>query len=401
MKKIQLLQIFVLILITISCEKEKDNKTKLSLDKVSGYVQKGPYLNGTAITISELSIDLIPTGKNFSSQILDNKGTFEIKNVELSSQYVELKADGFYFNEITNSNSTAQLTLFALSDLTNKANLNVNVLSNLEKSRVEFLISNGSNFSNAKKQAQAEILKIFEMKKTDMTESELLDITTSGDDNAMLLAVSVILQGYMTVSDLSELLANISTDIREDGVLNSQVLGSNLINNAKTIKLDKIRENLENRYEVLGLEVAIPDFEKYVTQFIDSTDFEFTGGIKYPETGNFGINILAKEKTEYTSGTYSMKAVLPEGTSLKVKILGEFHWYYPAFQTETGWNPSEWNNSDNSRTFTSTRTGEIDFEMMLESFQSDSSITYTNKIDIQVYENSTDEPTWEKEITIN
>jgi hypothetical protein len=400
MKKFQLFQIIVLILITVSCEKEKDNKTNLSLDKVSGYVQKGPYLNGTAITISELSTDLIPTGKNFSSQILDNKGTFEIKNVELSSQYVELKADGFYFNEIANSNSAAQLTLYALSDLTNKVSLNVNVLSNLEKRRVEYLIANGYNFSNAKKQAQAEILKIFEIEKTNMIESELLDITKTGDDNAILLAVSIILQGYLTVSDLSELHANISTDIREDGVLNSQILGSTLINNAKTIKLNKIRENLENRYETLGLEVTIPDFEKYVNQFIDSTEFEYTGGIKYPETGKYGLNILDLEKTEYASDTYSMKAILPEGTSLQVKIMGEFHWYFPAFQTDTGWNPSEWNNSDNSRTFTSVHTGEIDFEMMLESFQSDSLITYTNKIDILVYENSTVEPTWTKEITI-
>src|SRR3972149_4894073 len=47
-----------------------------------------------------------------------------------------------------------------------------------------------------------------------------------------------IMQGYLPVSDLSELLANISTDIREDGILNSQTLGSILINNAKTIKLE-------------------------------------------------------------------------------------------------------------------------------------------------------------------
>jgi len=399
MKTVRLFLVLILFLLAFSCDKD-DNQTNISLAKVTGFVQKGPYLNGTTITIAELSSDLNPTGKNFTSQILDNKGSFEIKDVTLLSQYVELIANGFYFNEVDNDNSAAQLTLFALSDLADKSTLNVNVLSHLEKRRVEYLISTGKTFNDAKKQAQSEILKIFEIQKSNMPESENLDISQSGDDNAILLAISVILQGYLTVSDLSELLANISTDIREDGVLNSQVLGSNLINNAKTIKLDKIRDNLVTRYETLGLEVTIPDFEKYVTQFIDNTDFEFTGGIKYPETGNFGPNILAKEKTEYTSGTYSMKAVLPEGTSLKVKIKGKFHWYYPAFQTETGWNPSDWNNSDNSRTFTSTRTGEIDFKMMLESFQSDPTITYTNKIDVQVYENSSAEPTWEKEISI-
>jgi uncharacterized protein (TIGR02145 family) len=276
MKKFQLLQVLVLIFITVSCDREKDIKPHLSLAKVSGYVQKGPFLNGTAITITELSTDLVPTGKNYPSQILDNKGTFEVKNVELSSQFVELKADGFYFNEVTNSNSPTQLTLFALSDLTNKTSLNVNVLSTLEKGRIGYLISNGNGFSNAKKQAQSEILTIFEMGKSAMTESELLDISKSGDDNGILLAISVILQGNLTVPDLSELLANISTDIREDGILNSQTLGSALINNAKAIKLDQIRTNLEARYETLGLTVNIPDFEKYVNQFIANTDFKYT-----------------------------------------------------------------------------------------------------------------------------
>jgi hypothetical protein len=273
MKKLNLSLIFVLTFMIYSCEKENDNESNLNLDKVSGFVQKGPYLNGTAITISELTDDLTPTGKNFTSQILDNKGTFEIKNVNLTSQYIELKADGFYFNEVTNSNSSAQLTLFALSDLSNKSSLNVNILSNLEKNRVDYLVSNGTTFSEAKTQAQTEILSIFEITKEDIAESEQLDILKSGDDNAILLAVSVILQGYLTVSELSELLANISTDIREDGQLNSQTLGSTLINNARTIKLDEVRDNIESRCEELGLNTTIPDFEKYVKQFIDNTEF--------------------------------------------------------------------------------------------------------------------------------
>jgi len=406
MKKIAFILNLALILIASSCEKEKDKDPNFFKELISGYVQKGPYINGTSITISELSDELIPTGKNFNSQILDNKGTFELRNIDLSSEFVELKADGFYFNEIKNESSNAQLTLFALSDLTDKTSININVLSNLEKSRVEYLISNGTTFDNAKKQAQSEILQIFRINKPDIPESEILDISKSGEDNSILLAASVILQGYMSVAELSELLANISTDMREDGILNSQTLGSTLINNAKTIKLDLIRENLEKRYETLGLEVSIPNFEKYVNQFIDNTDFEFTGGIKYPAIGKHGLNILDKEKTEYTTGTYSMNATLPEGTSLKVKIKGEFHWYFSAFQTNTGWEKSSWNDIDSSRTFTSIRTGDIDFEMMLESFEADSihgdsTITYTNMIDILVYENGAFDPTWTKVITIN
>jgi hypothetical protein len=396
MKKLPLFLFVFLIFVVFSCKKDEEIQKGLSLEKVSGFVQKGPYLNGTSVTIYELSEDLLATGKNFPSQILDNKGTFEIKNIDLSSQFVELKADGFYFNEVDNASSAAQLTLFALSDLTNKTSLNVNVLSTLEKDRVEYLITNGKSFAEAKEQAQSEILDIFEISKTNMTESEELDITKPGDDNAILLAVSVILQGYLSVADLSELLANISTDIREDGILNSQTLGTMLINNARGLKLEQIRNNIEGRYEKLGLEVTVSDFEKYVNQFIDNTGFVFTNFIEYPESGKSGLNILDRAKTEYAAGTYSMKAVLPEGNSLKVKISGK-NWFFPAFQDNTGWEFSDWDFSDNSRIFTATRTGEVDFNIRFESFQDS---TWSNQTKIYVFENGDIEPTWQKEITV-
>ena len=230
MKKFLLLNL--VILIVIACEKNDVVQNNLSFEKISGYVQKGPYLNGTSVSIYELKDNLEPTGINFPSQILDNKGTFEISNVDLISQYVLLKADGYYFNEIKNESSTGQLTLFALSDITNKTSLNVNVLSTLEKSRVEYLVSNGKSFVEAKEQAQTEILDIFEMNNPNLTASEELDISKPGDDNAILLAISAILQADMQVAELSELIANISGDIREDGVLDDQTLGETLIFNA-------------------------------------------------------------------------------------------------------------------------------------------------------------------------
>ncbi len=397
MRKFRVFQLVLLISIVVSCEKHDNNTNNLSIDKISGYVQKGPYINGSSITMSELSSDLIQTGKTYSSQILDNKGSFEMKSIELISHFVELSVDGFYFNEIGNNNSTAQLTLYALSDLTDKSSLNVNILSSLEKRRVEYLVSQGSSFNDAKSHAQSEILKIFEISKSEMMESERLDITQSGDDHAILLAISVILQGYLQVADLSELLANLSNDIYQDGELNDSTLGTILINNAKTIKLSDIRNNLKARYETQALEVTIPDFEQYVNQFVDNTPFEFTAFIKYPTTGNHGLNILDKDKTDYSAGTYSMKAILPTGTILSVKISGQ-NWFFPSFQENTGWDYTDWNDIDHSRIFTSTRTGDIDFEILLESYQDSS---WSNKTNIFVFENEDIEPTWTKEITVN
>ena len=109
----------------------------ISKEKLSGFIQKGPFLNGTSISVFELNNDFSQTGKVFNSQIKDNQGTFELTNLQLSSPYVEIKANGFYFNEISGAVSNSQITLYALADITNINSLNVNVVSTLEKSRVE------------------------------------------------------------------------------------------------------------------------------------------------------------------------------------------------------------------------------------------------------------------------
>jgi hypothetical protein len=392
----------------IACESDNKNNDSIKYDKLSGFVQKGPFLNGTAITISELSEDFNPTGRTFSTQILDNKGSFEVYHIELASSYVELKADGYYFNEVGNVNSSSPLTLFALSDLTDKSTLNVNILSHLEKGRVMYLIHEGKTFNEAKKQAQKEILEIFEIVKPDMAESELLDISKEGDENAILLAVSVILQGHLSVSDLSELLANISTDIREDGILNSNTLGTVLINNANNIDPEVIRTNLESRFETLGMSATVPDFEPYIQHFIENSDFEYNGFITYPQTGTHGLNILNTLNTTFPSGNYSMKAVLPAGTNLKVKIAGT-NWAFPALQENTGWSYSNWNATDYSRIFTSTRTGVIDFEIILQytgfsmicdslTMECDTTFESSHTV-ISVYENDAPEVSWSKIFT--
>ena len=207
----------------LSCQDDEEVTQQKQSVSIEGYVQKGPFINGTAITVSELDQKLVATGKNFTTQIIDNKGSFSLKDITLQSDFVQLIAEGFYFDEVRGEKSAAQLTLFALADVSNVNSVNVNLLSHLEKDRVIYLMQEEElSFSTAKQQAQQEILAIFGIEKADMAASELLDISQDGDDNAILLAISAILQGWQSVAELSELLANIITDIREDGVLNSE-----------------------------------------------------------------------------------------------------------------------------------------------------------------------------------
>ena len=252
-------------------ENESSSESNTSAVTVSGQVQKGPYVQGTEITVRELDSSMTPTGNTFTGTIDDNTGSFSIKG-NLSNKIVELSADGYYFNEVSGSLSSAKLTLSALSDLTDSSSVNVNLMTHLEKKRVEYLIDSGLTFVAAKTQAQTEILKIFNIENVTLGNSETLDISKSGDGNAVLLAISAILQSDKTEAELTELLSTINTDIRTDGTLGSTTTKATLVTAMEYLKSRRstIRTNIESRYSNIGISATIPAFESYAFK-LDTT----------------------------------------------------------------------------------------------------------------------------------
>jgi hypothetical protein len=358
MKKVVIL-FAAFCLIFVSCNKDdiidpnKENQT-IKKETVSGLVQKGPFINGTSIIIAELDSNLTQTGRTFSTQINSNTGSFEIKGVELSSPYVEIKADGFYYNEVEGDVSSERLTLQAVATLEDQNTLNVNVLTTLEKPRLEYLFDQGKSFIEAKKQAQQEVLALFELSKPDMLNSETLNIAGEGDDNAILFAVSVIIQGNRQVSGVAELLANISFDIMEDGRLDDPATGSQLINGVKRMEMSKVRNNVKNRYNELGMNIEVPDFESKVAHFIESTGHEYTLSIQYPNSGKYGKNLLALEDGETIGANldFSLHAIVPADCKLRVvyKKTGQMEYSnlirYSMSGEITGWNVPYSTNTD-------------------------------------------------------
>lgn len=406
MKQFKFFTVFIILSLFISCcdkssqnDDEINDQDSISIkkDTISGVIQKGPFINGSTISIAELDENLAPTGRKFDAQILDNSGFFSIKNIELESQYAELKADGFYFNEVKGEKSTSQITLYSISDLSDKETVNVNILSHLERSRIIFLIDEGKSFSEAKLQAKNEVLSIFKMDSEEMPDFTNLDITKDGDQNAILLAVSIILQGYRTPGELSELLANIITDIRTDGTLDSQSSKVSLINDIFRIDLASVRKNIETRYETLGISITIPDFEKYVKIFIDEFGTAPDIKITYPETGDHGKNILNENATTANcQEDLSMRAVIPEGMSLKVKIYGrcknmnDYSFYFANYPDEgSGWKVYPNDIVEFSRTFESRHAGDIELGVKI----------MCSEIMIEFFENGATEPTNSKIFT--
>ena len=150
-----------------ACAKQEDSSTEtqdssdsgnsgdseeIITEKVNGYIQKGPFVQGTEVTMRTLRYDLAPTGQTYTGTIEDNSGSFVVRGT-IRNRYAELSADGYFFNEVTGALSTSKLTLQALVNLKNASSVNVNLMTHLEKKRLEYLMDNGVSFSEAKSQA--------------------------------------------------------------------------------------------------------------------------------------------------------------------------------------------------------------------------------------------------------
>jgi len=308
--------------------------------ELTGASQKGPYVVGTNVTIFELEQDLTPTGRTFTTEINNNIGQFRFANLDLVSPFVELRSNGFYYNEVTGNTSDAPLNLSALVDLSDESTININILTTLEKDRVEYLIA---------------------------------------------------------------IVSRIKFDLREDGLLDDENICTSLASVASRLNAESIKNHLEDWYNGEQITVSIPDFSAQLEMFNQETPCAVASGITYPATGRHGLNLLALETAVYDDFEgYSLAANLEEGSDLKIRIVG-FHWSYSIGQMNTGWYVGDWEDRsedllDSGREFTSARSGMLDFEINLE--ERIQGVT-DGTIRIEIYENGSSVPTRVKEIKID
>ena len=240
---------------------------------VAGVSQKGPFVKGSAVTVQGIDCKTMElTDEIFEGTVKSDKGDFGVDDVNLSASCALFEVTGYYFNEVTGKKSADKVTLHALSDLSDRKHVNINMLTELEYKRVMNLVSEEKmSFADAKKQAEKEVLASFNVN-GDYALSEDLNIFEKGDGNAALLAVSVLVQVSGDSSknvDVAERVDNFSTVIAENGSLD---------NSAKTEMADwaataesngqiaMIRRNLEN----LGYAEEIASFENVVEEFAET-----------------------------------------------------------------------------------------------------------------------------------
>ena len=188
---------------------------------VAGLTQKGPFAKGSAVTVQGVDCQTMElTGEKFTGSVKSDKGDFGVEDVNLSATCALFEVTGTYFNELTGKKSSEKMTLHALTDLKDRKNVNINLLTQLEYERVMNLVTKkNKSFADAKKQAEKEVLAAFSVKVKDgeFAQFEDLNILEKGNDNAALLAVSVMVQSDSKVAKLAERVNDVAADIAKDG----------------------------------------------------------------------------------------------------------------------------------------------------------------------------------------
>jgi hypothetical protein len=281
--------ILIAVLFLSACQKE-DEKIKIN---IQGYAQKGPFRPGTEISISELDANLQPTGLVYYSTVSDNHGKFDFPDIEFKSRYVEIIADGYYFNELTSRPTEEKLILKAITDLSVTSSVNINILTHVSNERIKYLVQHeGKSYDVAKQQAENEILAIFSFANTNNEPFEVRDISSASDKNLQLLVVSSIFQCYdrqVSLSGLTEFLANFSFDIKENGKLDSDEIKKKIATSAAFIDVGSIRTNMNEFYEN---DTLFNQFPSYVDYFNKNTEFQLAFDFNYSNTTENGINLF-------------------------------------------------------------------------------------------------------------
>lgn len=273
----------------------------ISLDSLTGYSQKGPFIKGSTVYLYELEngYTLKQTNGNFVSYITRDDGRYKFTARNLVSQYVMLMVDGNYRNEVTGEVSKNPIQLKVISNMRLHKTANVNLLTHLEFERVYHLVTKDKlTVLQAKRKAQKEVLSLFNIELDEKTDAEDMDVFGKSDADAALLAISILLQGARTEADLVALLTEISNGIADDGVWKGERADSIRVEMADWAfgrNLAKFRKNVEG----WGLSDSVGNFEKYINHFIAKIY-----GINVCSEVSTELQMVDNEKSRFNGRTY-------------------------------------------------------------------------------------------------
>lgn len=324
-------------LTVIACEKNPEAEDTTPKDRtLSGFAQKGQFVKGSQVTAFAVGSDLVATGESFPANISDDLGAFSIAG-KTAAPFFELRAEGYYFNEIEGTTSTNPLYLeaFVKADDT-KAN--INLMTTAIRPRVKKLIKEGKTYSDAISQAQSELLKAIGFTGTTGNFDDM-DITGTTDADGMLLAFACMVQNGRSAAEVTTLIQEIASELESKGAIGETVLNK-IKANIESINPFRVILCLANYYKEKNLSVStVPCFynylddkykepfvivDDYIINFSADTGTPGTKAIESAEQIETGLNVLASinftAEVDIQGATVVKEQILGPAYAIKVQI---------------------------------------------------------------------------------
>ncbi|MCQ2097492.1 MAG: histidine phosphatase family protein [Fibrobacter sp.] len=272
---------------------------------VAGIAEKGPFRHGTSVTVVELDsvMRLADSDRSHRTCITTGDGSYSFAPVDLVSPYVRVEAKGFFRNELTGGLSADLVTLTAVTDLTERDSVNVNMLTHLEGPRTLKMIENTGNnqpIRMVKEQALKDILYSFGIKidgfndasfaqgqqqggfggfgqapsATKSMTADDISLFDDGEFSAALIAVSIMMQRKGSGDEMLAYADGIADRIRGNGNWDDWGARADLADWLMVLDTSgsyrAIRKNLESMTRG-----TVPDFETHLRNF-------WTGAYQFP-----------------------------------------------------------------------------------------------------------------------
>lgn len=287
---------------------------------ILGAAQKGPFKFDSPLMLHEVLLHndaLTYTGREYIDEISSNKGDFVIPKVNLVYPYAVLEVRGQWRNEISGEWSKDSMTLRALTDLTSRTEVNINLLTHLEYDRAVQLVSKGYSIFAAKKQAEYEIMTAFGFATTiEYSENLKTFVASTSKDhesNATLMAIALLFIGDRSEAEIVSAVNDFKRDMASDGTWNDEQAKADMADWAESFDGGSIRANVKS-WNIL----TIPDYENYLTIFwnnayelggCSSTRSSVIVQNKNAKSKNYNVHYICKatswqKATDYEKDTY-------------------------------------------------------------------------------------------------
>ncbi|ELZ7231996.1 hypothetical protein U0N46_002201 [Vibrio parahaemolyticus] len=287
-----------------------------------GAVQKGPLQPGSVVTINELNQDLQPTGRGHTTQIEDYAGNYSVSE-RFGSKYAELEAEGYYFNELTNT-TDEQMRMSAFVDMSEISAANFNVATAAMKQSVMAQVEAGTEFNEAVDKATSNLLKLYSYDPEQWSghiNFYNTNLSNSGDTSTLLLVISTSTLTMATDNKLTleEQIDEIGQVLLEPEAVQFEEMKQALTKYSLALYKTDAYENTQEYFADNGLEFDIPHIDYFIDVDGDGVlpnkdlpVFAYTGGVNIGSDEIGGLRPAGAGAIDY------------QGRPMTFEVIGEF-----------------------------------------------------------------------------